>query len=125
MVRLKNFIFAGVMCHETHQLHRVYFCRCNVSETHQLHIVYFYRCNVSRLYKLKQRKHFSTILWCVSKILFSNGVMCLRRTNYNVFIFAGVMCHVSTPFNPFTPSIPLSLSQTLSFHKSRFLPPNC
>ena len=24
------------------------------------------------------------------------GVMCQRRTNYTVFIFAGVMCHVST-----------------------------
>ena len=30
----------------------------------------------------KQRKHFSTILWCVSKILFSNGVMCHVSTNF-------------------------------------------
>ena len=46
--------------YETHQLHRIYFCRCNVSrlythfitpyETHQLHRIYFCRCNVSRLY---------------------------------------------------------------------------
>ena len=74
------FIFAGVMCHETRQLHLFNFCRCNVS----------------RLYNNIPGRDVA-LIWLEYSLYKNTGNFFQpyygASQNYIVFISAGVMWH--------------------------------
>ena len=87
-----------------HIMARLKYYKYESFKTHQLHIVYFHRCNVSRLYNhhpnvetwheygcnifiLKYRHHLSTIFWCVSKLKYGCRIIVLKHRKHFTTIF--------------------------------------